>query len=162
MVNTNIFSNKVTSVLLCLLTCVLWGSLFPIIKVGYSSFEILSGDIPSIILFAGIRFFISGLVLIMISSIKQKKFDKPQKSDMKHILLGALFTIILHYSLTYIALSLGEGSKSAIIKQIGFLFLGWQQLSEQRFLRPLFCRYCVKSLTNTSVLVAFLPCIDKK
>ena len=123
MVNTNIFSNKVTSVLLCLLTCVLWGSLFPIIKVGYSSFEILSGDIPSIILFAGIRFFISGLVLIMISSIKQKKFDKPQKSDMKYILLGALFTIILHYSLTYIALSLGEGSKSAIIKQIGFLFL---------------------------------------
>jgi len=57
------------------------------------------------------------------TSIKQKKFDRTQKANMKHILSGALFTIILHYSLTYIALSLGEGSKSAIIKQIGFLFL---------------------------------------
>lgn len=120
---TNVYANKVTSVLLCLLTCVLWGSLFPIIKVGYSSFEISSSDIPSIILFAGMRFFVSGIILIFLSSTRQKKIIMPQKSNIKYILMGALFTIILHYSLTYIALSMGEGSKSAIVKQIGFLFL---------------------------------------
>lgn len=120
---TNVYANKVTSVLLCLLTCVLWGSLFPIIKVGYSSFEISSSDIPSIILFAGIRFFVSGIILIFISSTRHKKIIVPGKSNIKYILMGALFTIILHYSLTYVALSLGEGAKSAIVKQIGYLFL---------------------------------------
>lgn len=123
LMKNNIYENKHTSVLLCLLACLLWGSLFPIIKMGYSSFEISSSDVPSIVLFAGLRFLISGIVLIVLSSIKQKRFDIPQKSNIKYIILGALFTIILHYSLTYIALSLGEGSKSAIIKQIGFLFL---------------------------------------
>ncbi len=123
MAKTNLFSNKYTSILMCLSTCILWGSLFPVIKVGYASFKISSSDIPTIILFAGLRFFISGIVLILLSSINQKKLDKPKKADIKYILLGALLTIILHYSFTYVALSLGEGSKSAIIKQIGFLFL---------------------------------------
>ncbi len=123
MMKINIFSNKVTSVLLCLSACVLWGSLFPLIKVGYASFKISANDIPSIILFAGLRFLISGIVLIILSGVKQKKFDKPEKDNIKYILSGALFTIILHYSFTYVALSLGEGSKSAIVKQIGFLFL---------------------------------------
>lgn len=108
---------------MCQLTCLLWGSLFPVIKVGYASFNISSSDIPTIILFAGLRFFISGIILILLSSINQKKLDVPKKADIKHIILGALLTIILHYSFTYVALSLGEGSKSAIIKQIGFLFL---------------------------------------
>lgn len=101
----------------------LWGSLFPVIKVGYASFKISSSDIPSIILFAGMRFFVSGIVLIILSSTRQKRFVMPNKSNINYIFLGALFTIILHYSLTYVALSMGEGSKSAIIKQIGYLFL---------------------------------------
>ncbi len=106
-----------------MLTCALWGSLYPMIKVGYTAFRISTDDIPSIILFAGLRFFISGIILIALSSIKQKKFDRPEKNNIGCILLGALFAIILHYGFTYVALSFGEGSKSAIIKQVGFLFL---------------------------------------
>lgn len=123
MTKAKIFSNKTTSILLCLLACLLWGSLFPVIKVGYSSFKIPTSDIPSIILFAGLRFFISGIILTSLTGISQRKLVAPQKSNIKYVLLGGLFTIVLHYSLTYVALSMGEGSKSAIIKQIGFLFL---------------------------------------
>lgn len=123
MKSKNIFLNPVGSVLICLLVCLLWGSLFPTIKVGYEAFKISSEDIPTIILFAGLRFFISGIILILISGIQHKKFVYPEKANIKNVLLGALFTIILHYGLTYMGLSLGEGSKSAIIKQTGFLFL---------------------------------------
>lgn len=121
MSKTNFFSNKMTSVLLCLLACALWGSLFPFIKVGYGFFKISADDMPSIILFAGMRFTISGIIIMTISGKKEEQNLK--KSYKKYIFLGALFTIVLHYGFTYIALSLGEGSKSAIIKQIGFLFL---------------------------------------
>ena len=101
----------------------LWGTLFPMIKVGYSAFHISTTDIPSIIVFAGLRFTFCGLVLIALASFKVKRLALPKKSNMLYIALGALSTIILHYSFTYIGLALGEGSKGAIVKQVGVLFL---------------------------------------
>ena len=119
----NLFSNKITSVLIAVFVCALWGSLFPCVKLGYNAFAISGSDIPSIILFAGLRFTISGIILIGAASIKNKKIDIPKKQSIAPIFWIALTSIILHYSFTYIALSVGEGSKSAIIKQVGFLFL---------------------------------------
>lgn len=118
-----LFSGRISSILLALIVCALWGSLYPFIKIGYAAFHISSGNIPSIILFAGTRFMLCGIIMIFLFSATKKKFLKPQKTDILPILLVALFSIILHYFFTYTALSIGEGSKSAIIKQIGFLFL---------------------------------------
>ena len=117
------FSNPLSSILFALLTCALWGSLFLFIKLGYSAFHIDSGDVPSILLFAGLRFTVSGIIMIALFSAMKKKALIPQKKDILPILVVSLFTIILHYFFTYMALSVGEGSKSAIIKQVGFLFL---------------------------------------
>ncbi len=118
-----IFSNPISSLLLTLLTCALWGSLFPFIKKGYAAFHIDSGDIPSIMLFAGMRFAVSGIIMIVLFSAFSKKLLAPKKDDMAPILSVALMNIVLHYAFTYMALAIGEGSKSAIVKQIGFLIL---------------------------------------
>ena len=40
-------------VLLAMVCCILWGSAFAVIKLGYAEFNIPSGDTPSQILFAG-------------------------------------------------------------------------------------------------------------
>jgi len=120
---TNIFSNKITGIILALVVCALWGSLFPLIKVGYDAFGISGSDIPSVILFAGSRFVICGLILIVMESIRGKKIDIPKHGSHLIIFVAAFLTIILHYSFTYIALAVGDGGKSAIIKQVGFLFL---------------------------------------
>ena len=69
---SNIFSNKIMTVLLAAIVSILWGTLFPMIKIGYAAFSIASSDIPAIILFAGMRFTFSGIILICISSIKVK------------------------------------------------------------------------------------------
>lgn len=119
----NIFKNKITSIIAALIVCALWGSLFPCVKLGYSAFHIHGNDIPAIILFAGIRFSVSGIVLVLFSCIKDKRLNLPEKRSLASIFHVALASIILHYSFTYVALSIGEGSKSAIIKQVGFLFL---------------------------------------
>ena len=118
-----IFSGKVSSIVIALIACALWGSLFPFIKIGYSAFEIDGKNIPAIILFAGMRFLVSGIVMIAMFSVKEKGLLMPQKKDITPILLVSLCTIILHYVFTYMALAVGEGSKSAIVKQVGFLFL---------------------------------------
>ena len=46
-----------------LVCCLLWGSAFPCIKIGYKLWNIESGDVWSIILFAGTRFFLAGVLL---------------------------------------------------------------------------------------------------
>ena len=58
----NIYKNNYISALLAIFCCLLWGSAFATIKVGYKLFEI-SGT-GSQILFAGLRFIIAGILVI--------------------------------------------------------------------------------------------------
>ena len=60
-----IFSHPLFAVFITLTVCLLWGSLYPLIKVGYQAFHIVSTDIPSVFLFAGLRFTLSGLLMIL-------------------------------------------------------------------------------------------------
>jgi drug/metabolite transporter (DMT)-like permease len=116
-------SSSLITLLPALLVMALWGSLFPMIKVGYAAVGIDTTHIPSILVFAGLRFTFCGLILVSFCAVRAKRLELPKRINIGWILLGALSSIILHYGFTYIGLALGEGSKSAIIKQIGFLFL---------------------------------------
>ena len=60
------FSNSINLLLLAMLCTLLWGSAFPGVKIGYKLFNIESGNIYSQILFAGVRFTLSGIVLYLI------------------------------------------------------------------------------------------------
>ena len=107
-------------VLMALLVMVLWGSLFPMVKLGYRVYDIVTtGDI---LLFAGIRFTVCGTVICLFSLITDRKSMHLNKSSLAPVLLTGLFAIILHYSFTYTGLSITDSSKTAILKQIGMLF----------------------------------------
>ncbi len=111
---------KNKSVLSALLVMVLWGALFPLVKSGYAAYGIEStGDI---LLFAGVRFTICGAVICLYTAAFDRKSYRIEKSSVLPILLSGLFAIILHYSFTYIGLTLTESSKTAILKQVGALF----------------------------------------
>lgn len=47
---------------------VLWGSAHPCIKIGYAWFRIASDDIPGQLFFAGVRFFLAGVLVILAGS----------------------------------------------------------------------------------------------
>ncbi|MBQ7010973.1 MAG: DMT family transporter [Clostridia bacterium] len=138
-----VFSNRISSLLLALAVCALWGSLYPFVKLGYDAFSIDGGDVPSIILFAGVRFAVCGVAMAVLFSAVKGRLLAPKREDAAPVFTVALFSVILHYLLTYIALAVGEGSKSAIIKQIGFLFLSCMSflfIKNERFsYKKLFC-----------------------
>jgi drug/metabolite transporter (DMT)-like permease len=119
----SIFSQPLLAVFIALAVCLLWGSLYPTIKIGYQYLQIDSTDIPSVLLFAGLRFTLSGLLMILIFSLQNRQWILPSRKSWLPVCGVAVTNITLHYMLTYLALSIGEGSKSAIIKQVGFLFL---------------------------------------
>ena len=110
---------KNKTLLKSLFVMLLWGSLFPAVKLGMKEWSIEStGDI---LLFAGLRFVICG-GMISLFALKDKASYKSAKSVIVPILLSGFFAIILHYACTYSALGMTEASKTAILKQVGALF----------------------------------------
>ncbi|MBE6762281.1 MAG: DMT family transporter [Ruminococcaceae bacterium] len=103
-----------------LLVMMLWGFLFPTVKKGYAVFG--AETVGDFLAFAGVRFLICGIIICLYAFIKDKNSFKALKGNMLLVMLVGLFAIILHYSCTYIALSLTDGSKTAILKQLGAVF----------------------------------------
>ena len=114
-------TNSLQTILLSLIVMALWGSLFPFVKIGYEAFSISGTDIPSILMFAGMRFTVCGVVICAIALFKKDPLARPRASGIGIILLIGLFSIILHYTFTYIGLSATDSSKTALIKQLGSL-----------------------------------------
>lgn len=102
--------------------CLLWGSAFPAIKIGYNLFNINSSDTPSIILFAGVRFTLAGVLTVLIFSIGEKKFLIPCKKDLPKIAVLSVFQTIVQYLAFYIGLAGTDGSKASIINGTSVFF----------------------------------------
>lgn len=98
----------------------LWGSLFPMVKLGFSAYAVKST--ADILLFAGIRFLICGGVISIFAAVRDKSSYRPVRGAWLPILLSGLFAIILHYGFTYMGLELTDSSKTALLKQVGALF----------------------------------------
>lgn len=113
------FLKKNKTLLLALLVMLLWGSLFPMVKLGFSAFAVVStGDI---LFFAGLRFVICGAVITVFAFVKDKKSFAPCRRSLLPLLCSGLFAIVLHYACTYLGLSLTESGKTAILKQVAAL-----------------------------------------
>lgn len=112
--------NKNKTMFYALLVMLLWGTLFPMVKLGYSTYNIVTtGDI---LFFAGVRFTVCGVLICLYTFITDKNLFKAAIPSLTPILLSGFFAIILHYGFTYTALKLTDSSKTAILKQVGVLF----------------------------------------
>ena len=108
--------SKNKSLFAALLVMLLWGTLFPAVKLGYTVYNVVT--VADIILFAGVRFTICGIVICLYSVVTDLKSVKIGKTDILPVLGVGLFAVILHYIFSYIGLLFTESSKTAIIKQI--------------------------------------------
>ncbi len=109
----NIFTNPIILTLSALLCCALWGSATPFIKIGY---ELLmpEKDVPSTILFAGIRFTMAGIITVLIYSIARHKFLYPKKENIPRVLTVSAFQTVIQYIFFYIGLANTTGVKGTI------------------------------------------------
>lgn len=101
--------------LLAMLCCFLWGSAFPCVKIGYRLFSIASTDTAGQILFAGVRFTLAGLLVLLFGSMLKHKPLLPSRRSVRPILSLALVQTVLQYLFFYIGLAHTTGVKSSII-----------------------------------------------
>ena len=119
----NVFKNKLTASLLAVSCSVAWAFAFPLIKIGIKDFNIATGDTAAKALFAGIRFFSAGLVVLLIAwSMRMNIRIKGLKNNLIVLLFGLVNTA-LHYLFYYIGLSNQTGSRSAIIDSMSSFML---------------------------------------
>lgn len=98
--------------------CLLWGSAFPFIKIGYKLWSIESTDTAGQILFAGTRFFLAGVLTILLGSIIERRFILPEKKSGKKILCLSMLQTVLQYMFFYIGLAHTSGVKASIIEAV--------------------------------------------
>lgn len=120
---TALFLQKkpVVAILACF-CCLLWGSAFPSIKIGYQLFHIDSADTGSQLLFAGYRFTLAGILVILAGSLLQRRFLIPSRDSVSRVIRLSLIQTVLQYVLFYIGLAHASGITSSIVEASNVFF----------------------------------------
>ena len=97
-----------------ILCTALWGRAAPCIKKGYELFEIAADASFSQLLFAGWRFALAGVLVLIVAKLKGHRI-LPVRSEWKPILWISLFQSMIQYICYYIGLSATTGTKGAVL-----------------------------------------------
>lgn len=105
--------NPIVICVLALLCCALWGSAFPCIKIGYEWMEI--EGIGSQILFAGYRFFLSGVLTFALGCLLERRILRMKQENFGVIFRQGVLQTTIQYVCFYIGLAHTTGAKGSII-----------------------------------------------
>lgn len=100
--------------LLALIACALWGSAIPCIKIGYALMGISASDVPSEILFAGLRFMLAGIIALTAEGAARRRFPRVKRSSWSMVLKLCLAQTVVQYAFFYIGVSHASGVKGTI------------------------------------------------
>lgn len=98
-----------------IISCALWGSAFPCIKIGYKLLNIAADDVSTQILFAGVRFTLAGVLSIVFESIIERRVLLPKKSSIGNILKLCMMQTVIQYLFFYVGLAHSSGVTGSII-----------------------------------------------
>ena len=105
--------NPIVICVLALLCCALWGSAFPCIKIGYEWMEI--EGIGRQILFAGYRFFLSGVLTFVLGCLLERRILRMKRENFGVIFRQGVLQTTIQYVCFYIGLAHTTGAKGSII-----------------------------------------------
>ncbi|WP_338453251.1 DMT family transporter [Niallia oryzisoli] len=113
------FQNKWAVIGIAIFCSILWGSAFPVLKISYVELQIAANDTMAQIVFAGLRFLLAGLILLLFLFFTNRS-QLPVKSS--HLFILILFGIIqtaVQYFFFYNGLSKVSGMQGAILSSSG-------------------------------------------
>lgn len=139
----SIFQRPIWVSIFALTAAVVWGWAYPLIKLGFQEFRITPDMTGSKMLFAGIRFFLSGAIILLVARKANRSFQfhcranisEPQSQGQSqgqslspslvertftwlYIIVFALLNTTFHYAFFYFGLSHSSGSRAAILNSL--------------------------------------------
>lgn len=116
------FSNRKIVFLLASLCCLLWGSAYPAVKNGYLLFDIAKDDVPSKMVFAGYRFVLAGLLLLIMALVSKRDIFNLSWKNLRQITTLGLTQTSIQYVFFYVGLAYTTGVKGSILNATGTFF----------------------------------------
>lgn len=116
-----VLQNSIIIAILALFCCFLWGSAFVSIKLGYDFLEIRNNDVYDKLLFAGTRFIISSLIVLIVCLLSGNNI-RVNKSQFKKVAFLGILQTFLQYVFFYIGLANTSGTNSAILTSSATFF----------------------------------------
>src|SRR3546814_3384732 len=120
--DASLFSSRKVVAVLAALCCMLWGSAYPAIKNGYELFAIATDDIAGKMVFAGYRFLLAGLVLLIMGRLGGRRIVGLGRRRIGQLTLLGLTQTGLQYIFFYVGLSYTTGVKASILNATGTFF----------------------------------------
>ena len=115
----NILTRTWVVAALACVCCILWGSAIPVIKTGYQILAVDSADTASQIVFAGIRFALAGILVLLFASIREKRVVLPDGKIFKYVIPVCFAQTFVQYFFFYIGVAHTSGVKGGIITGLG-------------------------------------------
>lgn len=112
---SSLLKNRKVAYLIAILCTLLWGTAFPVIKMGYNLMSMPENDIASKLVFAGARFFFGGIMVYIIGLFIKKQPLKLNKTDITPVVLLAMVQTALQYLFSYIGVGYTTASNTAVI-----------------------------------------------
>jgi drug/metabolite transporter (DMT)-like permease len=117
-----IFQTKWSVIVIAVFCSLLWGSAFPVLKVSYEELQIAQHDIIAKIVFAGMRFLLAGVLVLVFILIRNWKQIMVTRKQFFVLLLLGLVQTSLQYFFFYNGLANVSGMKGAILSSAGTFF----------------------------------------
>ena len=115
----SVFQRRGWVTVLALTAAIAWGWAYALIKLGFGEFHITPDMTGSKMLFAGIRFTLSGLIILAIAQGARRSFGVSASwRGWAYVLVFALMNTTLHYAFFYFGLSHSEGARAAILNSL--------------------------------------------
>lgn len=116
------FTRPRVVLLLACVCCLLWGSAYPAIKMGYALLDIARSDVAAQLLFAGYRFVGAGLLLLLLAWASGKAVLQAGRTHASTLMGLGIFQTTLQYVFFYVGLAHTTGIKASILNSLGAFF----------------------------------------
>ncbi|GHH99863.1 DMT family transporter [Neobacillus kokaensis] len=120
---SHFMTNKYWVIIIAVFCSILWGSAFPVLKVSYEELGMAGDDLSAKIVFAGMRFMLSALLLLLIVFFIDRKALKISWRQLPAIIGLGLLSTSLSYFFFYNGLAHTSGMKAAILNSSGVFFV---------------------------------------
>lgn len=119
----SIWTNKYFVTLMAVIACILWGSAFPVLKITYAELQITTTDVSALMLLAGARFFLAGVMVFAVQRLVLRQPVKVPRGSLVPLFMLGLIQTGLQYYFFYNGVAAVSGIKSAILNAGGNFFV---------------------------------------
>ncbi|WP_164667806.1 DMT family transporter [Virgibacillus doumboii] len=118
----HIFRKKWVVVCTAIFCSILWGSAFPVLKVSYDELQMAQDDTIAKIVFAGMRFLLAGLIILVALFIFSRKRLRVSGKQFLFLIIFGIIQTALQYYFFYNGLARVSGMQGAILISSGTFF----------------------------------------